>query len=163
MEKEELRARLKEELRKKHPKAKIYDSPEGDIVVEIEKHKGVYFLDKMLGEIEASYPSEWEGIIKKRVEMNLEKQKIIQFVPRSYSKQSFRSPTGKIITKAELEKGGLIILKEMPEDWIILMGETEQAFIGLNRKLLLEEYGFTEETLRQLEAKMKKKLEEMGI
>jgi hypothetical protein len=167
MEKEELRARLKEELRKKYPKAVLTDTPEGIEVKTGTQHER-YYLDKLLWEINQTHPSGWQKLIDLRVGMRgmMTKvfPKLIGFAPRTYPKSGMENPkTGRPLTREELEKGGMIILGETPMEWAILAGETEDAYISIPRKILLDKYGFTEQTLDELVAKWRKKLEEMGI
>lgn len=162
---EEVKHRLREKLKKKYPKIEITEKGD-NLFFEVGEIKGVFYPHKLLAEIQESHPADWEGLVDKRIKLHeiwtkKKMPKIIRLIPRLYHKKGFLGPEGKELTSKELEKGGLIILKEMEDAWIFLAADTEGAFITLPKEKILEQ--MTEKEFDRQMAKAKKKLEELGI
>ena len=138
---EEVRHRLKEKIKEKYPKAKFSQRGE-DLIVDFgNDRKSTFYPNKLRDEMNWVHPTEWDEMINKRIRSIPigNEPKILRLVPRIYSKAGLRKTTGVAMTRAELEKAGITILKEVGEDWIVLAAETEDAYITLPEKEILKQ------------------------
>lgn len=141
---EEVKHRLKEKIKDRYPDAKIEDKGK-ELVIKKGEAKMVFYPQKLRDEMNESNPAEWDDMVEKRIrilpweeEERVVKWKINDLVPRIYSKSNFMKDENEM-TREELEKAGIIILKELKDEWIILAADTDEAFISLPEKEILKQ------------------------
>lgn len=163
---EEVKERLKERLREEYPDTEISETDDKIVMKTKKGETAVFYPEKLHWEIEQSHPEEWQELIDRRVRMHKialkpKKIKIKRLVPRLYDKEQLVSIEGKPLTKEQLEEGGLIVLKETPDAFVLLVADTEEAYMSIPKKELLKL--MTQREFKIQKAKAKKMLEEMGI